>query len=340
MSLEINQLKKKKILVIGANYGLLLAGALIERNFTVDVFGKSEEVDTLIKEGFSIKWGDKNFKFESSKNLKFIKNLIDDDYILAILAVQEPSLANPAIKDIISLISKKSIPILSVMNIPLLNFLKDIVGIKNIKKPELIYSGLNTSSLINSKLIINCSPEPQIFSISKFNELSIRLGGVFRCSSLGSIDEETISDLTKTISNGLPVKIKNYKSAWVSLSKLPMLIVGNYRCLDNFKLRSIQDAVNQNIQLSEKIYNQVIYLIKYLGAGRESIIPFKLYLKATNKLDAPSSVARSIVNGKINVERVDKLVQILCNSISFYSPEIEQIVLNIENSMKFFSKKN
>ena len=40
----MEQIIKKKILVIGAIYGLLLAGMLIERGLAVDVFGTDKEV--------------------------------------------------------------------------------------------------------------------------------------------------------------------------------------------------------------------------------------------------------------------------------------------------------
>ena len=329
-------MSKKKVLVIGANYGLLLAGMLQERDFDVEVFGTEKEVETLNQEGFSFNMNDSFWRFAPSNKLKFINSFNEDNYDLVILAVQEPTLSNPKIVEILSFISKNSIPILSIMNIPLLNFLKDIVGIQNIVNSETIYSSLKYSNLLNSKLIINSNPEPQIFSKDKFNRLNIRLGGVFRCSSLNILNKDIILDLTKSIENGLPAKIKSYKSSWVSLSKLPMLMTGNYRCLNNFKLKSIYESVHLNTNLSEKIYNQIIEIMKKLGAGREAIIPFKLYLRASVKLDAPSSVCRTIINGKQNVERVDKLVQNIAKSISYNSPEIDEIVYNIDESINFF----
>ena len=327
---------KKKVLVIGANYGLLLAGMLKERDFDVEVFGTKKEVETLNQEGFSFNMNDSYWRFAPSNKLKFINSFNEDNYDLVILAVQEPTLSNLKIVEILSFISKNSIPILSIMNIPLLNFLKDIVGIQNIVNSETIYSSLKYSNLLNSKLIINSNPEPQIFSKDKFNSLNISLGGVFRCSSLNILNKDIILDLTKSIENGLPAKIKSYKSSWVSLSKLPMLMTGNYRCLNNFKLKSIYESVHLNTNLSEKIYNQIIEIMKKLGAGREAIIPFKLYLRASVKLDAPSSVCRTIINGKQNVERVDKLVQNIAKSISYNSPEIDEIVHNIDESINFF----
>ena len=336
----MDQIFKKKILVIGANYGLLLAGMLLERGFAVDVFGTDKEVEVLNQEGFSFQSNNKTWKFKPSNNLYFTSNFEKNYYDLVILAVQEPTLVNSKISKIISFISENSIPILSIMNIPLLNFLTDIIGVKKIINPEKIYCSLAISNLLKSRFIINSNPEPQIFSKIKFNDLSIRLGGVFRCSSLDILDEETASALTKSIENGLPVKIKTYKSPWVSLSKLPMLLVGNYRCLSNFKLQSINMSVHRDVDLSEKIYDHVVEIMKNFGAGRESIIPFKSYLRASTKLDAPSSVCRSIANGKNYVERVDKLVQVMGNSISLYSSDIDKIVQNIDDSIEKFSTDN
>ena len=154
------------------------------------------------------------------------------------------------------------------------------------------------------------------------------------------LNKEIILALTKSIENGLPVKIKSYESNWISLSKLPMLMAGNYRCLTNFKLRSIYEAVHEDIILSQKIYNQVAEIMKILGAGRESVIPFKSYQKASIDLDAPSSVCRAITNRIQSVERVDKLIQTLGQSVNFYSSEIDTIVKNIDDSIKKFSTEN
>ena len=132
------------------------------------------------------------------------------------------------------------------------------------------------------------------------------------------------------VNEGLPVRIKQYESPWVSISKLPMLVTGNYRCFNSNQLRSIHEAIQSDIILSEVIYNQVVDILKKLGASRETIIPFRAYLKASIKLDAPSSVCRAIDKGKANVERVDRLVQSLGKSINFKSPEIDSIVNNID----------
>ena len=73
---------KKKVLVIGANYGLLLAGMLKERDFDVEVFGTKKEVETLNQEGFSFNMNDSYWRFAPSNKLKFINSFNEDNYDL------------------------------------------------------------------------------------------------------------------------------------------------------------------------------------------------------------------------------------------------------------------
>ena len=276
-----------RVLIVGANYGLLLAGMMLERDIEVDIFGTDQQVKALNAEGFIINWRDKIWKFKPSKKWSAINKVKNRNYDLAILAVQEPSLANNFIRDVINYLLNKSVPIFSIMNIPFFQFLSERIGIKNIDNPDNIYSSYVFTKELNSELIINSNPEPQVFSSGRFNELSIRLGGVFRCSSLNFLNEEIVKKMIMVVDGGLPVKIKQYESPWVSISKLPMLITGNYRCFDNnYNLLSIYEAIQSDIVLSETIYNQVVYILKRLGAGRETIIPFRAYLNASKKLDA------------------------------------------------------
>lgn len=326
-----------KVLVIGANYGLLLVGMLLERKFKVDVLANKNQVDLLNNEGFSLTYDEKIWDFQPSSDWQAINDLKHYNYDLVILAIQEPSLSDPKIGNIIKSLSKNSVTFFSIMNIPFYQFLTDVVGIKRIENSENIYSSLNFTNNIFSGRIINSNPEPQVFSEKTSNRLSIRLGGVFRCSSLDMLGSKNIENLLRPINSGLPAKIKTYNSPWVSISKLPMLITGNYRCLDKLKLRSIHQSIIYDTTLSEKIYNQVSNMMRKLGAGREAIIPFKAYLKASRKLDAPSSVCKAIVEKKQKIERVDKLVQSMGQTIGFQSKEIDDVVETIDKALLNFS---
>ena len=63
-----------KVLVIGANYGLLLVGMLLERKFNVDVLANKNQVELLNNEGFSQTY-DEKWDFQPSSNWQAINDL-------------------------------------------------------------------------------------------------------------------------------------------------------------------------------------------------------------------------------------------------------------------------
>ena len=109
----------------------------------------------------------------------------------------------------------------------------------------------------------------------------------------------------------VPVNLNIYESFFVPISKWPMLITGNYRCINNSELISIKDAVYNDINQSKKIYNEVQSLCLSLGATNNDLISFENYLKVAKKLTAPSSVSRLAFSKNKNFERLDKLVEII-----------------------------
>ena len=113
-----------KVLVIGANYGLLLVGMLLERKFKVDVLANKNQVDLLNNEGFSLTYDEKIWDFQPSSDWQAINDLKHYNYDLVILAIQEPSLSDPKIGNIIKSLSKNSVTFFSIMNIPFYQFLK------------------------------------------------------------------------------------------------------------------------------------------------------------------------------------------------------------------------
>jgi hypothetical protein len=142
------------------------------------------------------------------------------------------------------------------------------------------------------------------------------------------LDHELKKKLLWIPKDSLPVYIKDYTSPWVSLSKAPMLLTGNYRCIKNKTLYSIFEAVKLNITKSELIYNQVTNILKKMGAGRQHIVPFHRYLKSTSNLNAPSSVCKSIIQGNLKVFSIFNFLRLASvNSIlsSFSLPIINSI---------------
>ena len=71
-----------RVLIVGANYGLLLAGMMLERNIQVDVFGTENQVKVLNEEGFTINSNEKNWKFRPSNNWDGINSVQNKNYDL------------------------------------------------------------------------------------------------------------------------------------------------------------------------------------------------------------------------------------------------------------------
>jgi hypothetical protein len=109
----------------------------------------------------------------------------------------------------------------------------------------------------------------------------------------------------------LPVKLKVHDSIFVPLAKWAMLLAGNYRCITKDGMRTAQEAVHSDIETSRSVYNFVNDLCFKLGAGPNDLVPFEKYAAAAQSLSRPASAARALNNGAPNIERADKLVQLI-----------------------------
>jgi hypothetical protein len=109
----------------------------------------------------------------------------------------------------------------------------------------------------------------------------------------------------------LPVKLKVHDSIFVPLAKWAMLLTGNYRCITADGAIDIKDAVHQDATASRSVYNWVCGVCERLGASANDLVPFEKYAAAANDLVRPSSAARALNNGAPNIERTDRLVQLI-----------------------------
>lgn len=324
-----------RVLILGGNYGLLIAAYLHERGIPFDIYATENESIILNKNGFrffyngdvcstikpDILWS----AFSERDPIRQIK------YDLMIFAMQEPTYSQHNVENIIKLY-KNSCPILSIMNIPPPSFITHNLGLNQINLSD-AYTSYSLFQSLSPAQIIYSSPEPQIFLEPNSGLYHIRLGGVFRCSSFDVefLSKELAQLILKPLANSkLPLEIKTYSSPWVSVSKFPMLITGNYRCISNGILRSINEAVLDDSNLAEKIYAEVVSGMKYLGAPRSAIVPFGKYLVASRHLTAPSSVARSILAGKNQVERTDKLLRNIFRAYQIKCLELDKVVSEID----------
>ena len=98
------------------------------------------------------------------------------------------------------------------------------------------------------------------------------------------------------------------------LAKWAMLLAGNYRCITEDGMRTAQEAVHSDLATSRDVYNFVFDLCVKLGAKPEDLVPFEKYAAAAQSLVRPASAARALQNGAPNIERADKLVQLIARA--------------------------
>src|SRR4030095_13751512 len=108
-----------------------------------------------------------------------------------------------------------------------------------------------------------CSPDPQAFRPpdEKVNVLQVRLPTNFKAARFDSdahtailrnleADVEAVRFDTGNGKVELPVKLKVHDSVFVPLAKWPMLLAGNYRCVEKETVRPIKDAVHSDLAAS------------------------------------------------------------------------------------------
>jgi hypothetical protein len=128
----------------------------------------------------------------------------------------------------------------------------------------------------------------------------------------------------------LPVKLKVHESVFVPLAKWSMLLAGNYRCVGTDNVRPIREAVHSDLVASRAVYEWVAQLCVALGADRKDLVPFEKYADAAKLLATPSSAARALANGAPNIERVDRLVQIIATGKGMRNAEVDRTVTLVD----------
>ena len=137
----------------------------------------------------------------------------------------------------------------------------------------------------------------------------------------------------------LPVKFRVYDSIFVPLAKWAMLLAGNYRCITKDGMRTAKEAVHSDIETSRSVYNFVNDLCVKLGAAPTDLVPFEKYAAAAQSLSRPASAARALFNGAPNIERADKLVQLIAKQKGLSHPAIDAGVALVDELLAANRKK-
>jgi hypothetical protein len=348
------------ILLMGASYGSLLASKILFGGHTIHLVCLPAEADLINAEGFRVRLpvrGRKDPVVLDSRNLpgKVTAGPAADvnpkDYDLIGLCMQEPQYRSPGVRELLDAVAKSRVPCMSIMNMPPLPYIRRIPGLNHdALKPA--YTDPTVWENFDPACITLNSPDPQAIRPpgEPVNVLMVTLPTNFKVARFD--DEKStaiLRQLEKDIEGArfdtpegpieLPVKLKVHDSIFVPLAKWAMLLSGNYRCITKDGMRTAQEAVHTDIETSRSVYNFVNDLCVNLGANPDDLVPFEKYAAAAQSLVRPASAARALNNGAPNIERADKLVQLIAGQKGLSHPVIDEIVALVDSRLEANRKK-
>jgi hypothetical protein len=274
------------------------------------------------------------------------------DFDLIGLAMQEPQYRSPGVRELLDAVAKSRVPCMSIMNMPPLPYVKRIPGLDyDALKPA--YTDPTVWDNFDPACLTLCSPDPQAIRPpdEKVNVLMVTLPTNFKVAKFenekGNVIlrqlEQEIDAIRFDPGDGtkieLPVKLRVHDSIFVPLAKWAMLLAGNYRCITQDGMRTAQEAVHSNLEEAKSVYNFVNDLCVKLGASPDDLVPFEKYAAAAQSLTRPASAARALQNGAPNIERADKLVQLIARQKGLSHPAIDAQVALVDSRLEANRKK-
>ena len=338
------------ILVLGASYGSLFATKCLMAGHNVTLICTSRTAELINNEGTEVRIklrGEDAHRSIRSRDYKGSCTAVTPDqshpysYDLIVLAMQEPQYAIPDVKNLMKRIARSGRPVLSIMNHPPLAYLRRIHKLAHVDLSS-CYTDAEVWDEFDPALVSLCSPDPQAFRPpdEPNNVLHVGLPTNFKAAAFGDrANTNMLRQLELDIANvtlegkDVPVKLRVYDSLFVPMAKWSMLCAGNYRCVLDDGAQSINSAVHGDLGATAMIYSWVVEVAQKLGAELVDTVPFHKYAHAADNLLKPSSVARAIEAGSSEVERVDKLVQLVARSLDMQNDELDRIVKTVDNRL-------
>jgi hypothetical protein len=273
------------------------------------------------------------------------------DFDLVGLAMQEPQYRSPGVRELLDAVAQARVPCMSIMNMPPLAYMRRIPGLDH-NSLKAAYTDASVWDNFTPGKITLCSPDPQAIRPpeEKVNFLHVTLPTNFKVARFDDAgDTAILKKLEADVEAArfdtgegkveLPVKLKVHDSIFVPLAKWAMLLAGNYRCITRDGMRTAQEAVHSDIETSRSVYNFVNELVVKLGAAPGDLVPFEKYAAAAQSLSRPASAARALQNGAPNIERADKLVQLIAKQKGLSHPAIDAQVALVDSRLEANRKK-
>jgi hypothetical protein len=347
-------------MIMGASYGSLLASKVLFGGHSVHLICLPAESDLINAEGFRVRMpirGRKDPVEIDSRKLpgKVTAGGTDSanpaDFDLVGLAMQEPQYRSPGVRELLDAVAKSRKPCMSIMNMPPLAYMRRLPGLDaNTLKPA--YTDASVWDNFDPERVTLCSPDPQAIRPpdEKVNVLQVTLPtnfkvAKFKDAAANALLEKLEKDIDAVRFDApegkieLPVKLRVYDALFVPLAKWAMLLAGNYRCVTKDGMRTAQEAVHSDIETSRSVYNFVNDLCVKIGADPKDLVPFEKYAAAAQSLTRPASAARALNNGLPNIERADKLVQLIAKQKGLHHPVIDAGVALVDSRLEANRKK-
>ena len=342
------------ILILGASYGSLLASKMMLAGHNVTLVCLPAEADLINAEGFRVRMPVRGRKEQVEIDSRKLPGKVSaagpaevnpSAFDLIGLAMQEPQYRSPGVRELLDRVAKSRVPAMSIMNMPPLPYMKRIPGL-NTDALKAAYTDPSVWDSFEPGMLTLCSPDPQAVRPpdENVNVLQVTLPTNFkvarfedeRSTAILRRLEQDIQAVRYAAPEGeieLPVKLKVYDSVFVPLAKWAMLLAGNYRSITRDGMRTAREAVHSDIDESRSVYNFVVDLCVELGADRNDLVPFEKYAAAAESLTRPASAARALNNGVPNIERADKLVQLIAKQKGMSHPVIDRIVALVDSRL-------
>jgi hypothetical protein len=340
----------RNILILGASYGSLLGTKLLMAGHNVTLVCRNKTAELINRDGTEVRI---KLRDEPAHRKIFSRDLpgkldattprdVDvSRYDLVCLAMQEPQYANHTVRVLMVKIAAAKLPCLSIMNMPPLPYLQRIPALADMDLEE-AYTNAQVWERFEPGLVSLCSPDPQAFRPPEeaANVLHVGLPTNFKAAAFADqqhnkVLRELEADIDRLTLDGqdVPVKLKVFDSLFVPLAKWSMLLTGNYRCITMHEPQSIRDAVHDDLELSQSIYEHVDAIARKLGADPKDQVPFEKYAKAAESLLKPSSAARAVAGGAPFIERVDLLVKLISHQLGVPNAEIDHTVDTVDHKL-------
>jgi hypothetical protein len=348
------------ILLMGASYGSLLASKLLFGGHKIHLVCLPPEAELINAEGFRVRLpvrGRKEPVVLDSRKLPGkvtaggAAGVDPKQYDLVGLCMQEPQYRSPGVRELLDAVAKSKVPCMSIMNMPPLPYVKRIPGL-DYEALRPAYTDATVWDSFDPAFMTLNSPDPQAIRPpeEKVNVLMVTLPTNFKVAKFDNDKHTAILRQLETdveaarLDTGdgkieLPVKLKVHDSIFVPLAKWAMLLAGNYRCITKDGMRTAQEAVHTDIETSRSVYNFVNDLCVKLGANPGDLVPFEKYAAAAQSLVRPASAARALNNGVPNIERADKLVQLIAKQKGLSHPVIDATVALVDSRLEANRKK-